>query len=77
MATLTIRNLDPHVHQLLKVRAAENSRSVEAEVRALIGEVVGASSDNLLVDLLHTVDGRGVDLQIPSRSDVPREADFS
>ena len=33
MATLTIRNLPDDVHDALRRRAAENRRSVEAEVR--------------------------------------------
>lgn len=36
MATLTIRNLPEQVHRALRLRAAENARSVEAEVRALL-----------------------------------------
>lgn len=40
MATLTIRNLDDDLHRLLRVRAAENGRSMEAEVRALLEEVL-------------------------------------
>ncbi len=36
MATLTVRNLDDAVKARLRVRAAENGRSVEAEVRAIL-----------------------------------------
>lgn len=36
MPTLTIRNVPDRVHQALRRRAAENARSVEAEVRALL-----------------------------------------
>jgi len=38
MATLTIRNLDEAVVERLKQRAAENDRSLEAEVRSLLVE---------------------------------------
>lgn len=42
MATLTIRNLPPEVHDGLRRRAAENKRSVEAEVREMLRQgVVG------------------------------------
>lgn len=41
MATLTIRNVPARVHQALRRRAAENARSVEAEVRALLAAVAG------------------------------------
>ncbi|HEY8567511.1 MAG TPA: Arc family DNA-binding protein [Beijerinckiaceae bacterium] len=42
MATLTIRNLPDDVRDKLRVRAARNGRSTEAEVRSLIAEAVGA-----------------------------------
>ncbi|WP_425350204.1 FitA-like ribbon-helix-helix domain-containing protein [Methylobacterium platani] len=35
MATLTIRNLDTHVEESLRMRAARNGRSIEAEARAI------------------------------------------
>ena len=36
MATLTIRNVDDHVKDRLRIRAACNRRSLEAELRAII-----------------------------------------
>jgi plasmid stability protein len=36
MATLTIRNLPDEVYDRLRVRAAENKRSMEAEARAVL-----------------------------------------
>ena len=42
MATLTIRNLPDDVHDALRRRAAENRRSVEAEVRSVIQATVAA-----------------------------------
>src|SRR6202167_3071010 len=36
MATITIRNLDEKVKRALQVRAAQNGRSMEAEVRAFL-----------------------------------------
>jgi len=36
MAMLTVRNLPDDVHHALRVRAAHNKRSTEAEVRAII-----------------------------------------
>ena len=44
MATLTIRNLDPSVKERLRVRAAQNGRSMEAELRALIADAVETAS---------------------------------
>jgi len=40
MATLTIRNVPLEVHDGLRRRAAQNRRSLEAEVRAVIAEAV-------------------------------------
>ena len=41
MATLTIRNLPDEVRDELRVRAARNGRSMEAEVRQVIAEAMG------------------------------------
>jgi plasmid stability protein len=40
MATLTIRNVDAAVKDHLRVRAARNGRSMEAELRAVVTEAV-------------------------------------
>ncbi len=40
MATLTIRNVPDDVHKGLRVRAAENGRSVEEEIRRILAEQV-------------------------------------
>lgn len=36
MGSMTIRNLPDEVHDHLRVQAASNSRSIEAEVRAIL-----------------------------------------
>ncbi len=41
MSTLTIRNIEPSVKKRLRVRAARSGRSMEAELRHIIGETVG------------------------------------
>ena len=43
MSTLTIRNVEPAVKEQLRVRAARNGRSMEAELRAILAEAVGMS----------------------------------
>jgi plasmid stability protein len=43
MATLTVRNLPDDVRDKLRVRAARNGRSMEAEARQVIAEAMGAS----------------------------------
>jgi len=44
MATLTIRNVDPEVQKRLRVRAAENGRSMEAELRQIINDAVSGKT---------------------------------
>lgn len=47
--TLTIRNLDPEVKRKLRLRAASHQRSMEAEVRDILGASVaqgGTLSDD-------------------------------
>jgi plasmid stability protein len=41
MATLTIRNVDAGVKEQLRIRAARNGRSMEAELRAIVTEAIG------------------------------------
>ncbi|MBX9471508.1 FitA-like ribbon-helix-helix domain-containing protein [Microcella sp.] len=45
MATLTIRNLPESVRRSLKERAAAHNRSMEAEVRSILEEVVTPRAD--------------------------------
>ncbi len=40
MPAVTIRNLPEATHRLLKLRAAQNGRSTEAEIRAIIESAV-------------------------------------
>lgn len=44
MANISIRKLDDEVVARLKVRAKANQRSLEAEVRALLGEAANCPS---------------------------------
>ena len=40
MATVTVRNLDDEVRRLLRIRAAVNNRSMEAEIRHILTSIV-------------------------------------
>ena len=40
MAAVTIRNLSEEAHRALKVRAAQHNRSTEAEMRAILENIV-------------------------------------
>ena len=70
MASITIRNLDEDVKTRLRVRAAENRRSMEEEVRVILREAVGRKpgSQNL-ASLIRTrfAPLGGVDLELPPR----------
>jgi plasmid stability protein len=74
MATLTIRNLDETVKRRLQVRAALNGRSMEAEAREALAELVASSPASIEPeeDLGTAIRKRfaafgGVELQIPPR----------
>lgn len=74
MAVLTIRDLDDDVRDRLRLRAASHGRSMEAEVRAILAEVV-SPVELTLADALaefRTASG-GVELLQPSRADELRD----
>lgn len=77
MATLTIRDLDDGLKAQLRLRAARNGRSMEAEVRALLREALTESGTGL-GDRIHArfAAHGGVDLPIPPRTELPRAADL-
>jgi plasmid stability protein len=67
MALLTIRNLDDDVKEGLRVRAAKNKRSMEAEVRAILTEVIAPRGFSV-ESFRKAIKGLEVDLKIPPRS---------
>ncbi len=72
MATLTIRNLDENVKRKLQVRAALNGRSMEAEVREMLSQLVTNGSAATRQGLGTAIHKRfaalgGVELVIPPR----------
>ncbi len=75
MATITVRGLDDETRGRLKVRAARHGRSMEAEVRAILHELLSTS---VPVDRLGSrIHARfaalgGVELDAPRRRDLPR-----
>src|ERR1035438_1786070 len=44
MPAVTVRNLPPETHRALKLRAAHNGRSTEAEIRMILEEAVAPKS---------------------------------
>ncbi|WP_068433692.1 FitA-like ribbon-helix-helix domain-containing protein [Piscicoccus intestinalis] len=78
MGTLTIRNVDELTHDRLRRRAAENGRSVEAEVRDILAREVRRPKQNLLMSLHAAMQEiGGVDLELPARTEPPRDVDLS
>ena len=78
MSTLTIRQLDERTHARLRGRAAKHGRSVEAEVRAILGAAVDLPGENILLALHEAMaDVGGVDVPVPARTDRPRSVDLS
>jgi plasmid stability protein len=79
MAAMSIRDLDDEVRDRLRVRAAANGRSMEAEVRAILTEAVSDPSDprGLFVTLIDSFrELGGVDLDLPPRNTPVRAADL-
>jgi plasmid stability protein len=85
MATLTIRNVDLELHRRLRMRAAQNGRSMEAELRQIINDAVGiapAAREETGLDLAEAIRRRfapygGVELDIPPRELGREPPDFS
>lgn len=75
MATLTIRNLSDHVRDRLRVRAAENGRSMEAEARMILEEslVEPGKVDLSWVEAFIELGNEfgGIELDIPPREVEP------
>jgi plasmid stability protein len=75
MPVVTVRNLPEGTHKALKVRAAQNGRSTEAEIRKILEDAVTPSKPvkmgTELAKIGQLLDG--VDFDI-SRSPAPTEA---
>jgi len=73
MASITVRNLEEKIRRRLKVRAAENGRSMEQEVREILKSALDKpSKPETGADLAEAIRRRfaplgGVDLEIPPR----------
>lgn len=79
MAAVSIRGLDDHVRERLRVQAAEHGRSMEAEIRTILTAAVSDSPGDIGLAqalLARFGDLGGVELEAPVRSEAPRAADF-
>lgn len=80
MAAVSIRNLDEETKRRLRIRAARHGRSMEAEIRAILQEVVSEPErpGGLFTALLDRFGALGgMELDLPPRSTRPRAADLS
>jgi plasmid stability protein len=72
MATLTIRNIEQSIKERLRVRAAQNGRSMEAELRAIVTDAVETPTRPPEMNLYDRIRARfeplgGVELELPPR----------
>jgi len=74
MASITVRNLEESTKRKLKVRAAENGRSMEQEVREIIESALrnGAKRPRTGAELMKQIRAiweplGGVELELPTR----------
>ncbi|MGB9032615.1 MAG: hypothetical protein WCC27_20995 [Acidobacteriaceae bacterium] len=82
MATLTIRKLDDTVKTKLRIRAAENGRSMEEEARAILEKTLTAAPSAPRGNMAERIRRRfeplgGVELDIPPRTGDRPLVDFS
>lgn len=78
-STLTVRNLDEAVKAKLRIQAAENGRSMEAEARAILREsLLGGAPTERLGTWIHEqfADLGGVELDLPDRDEPARAAEL-
>ena len=74
MATITVRDLPDDVQRRLKLRAAANDRSMEAEARAILSAAVAERGFGAAWLELAT-NHRGDELPLPARAQ-PRDVDL-
>ncbi len=81
MASLSIRNLDETTKKRLRIRAAENGRSMEAEARTILETAVSGSQgpgDNFYDAIRRIVEPvGGVEFELPPREPMREPPDFS
>jgi antitoxin FitA len=79
MAAVSIRDLDDDVRDRLRMRAAMNGRSMEAEMRSILTDAVREPDERggLLAAILERFgEVGGVELELPARSTPARSANL-
>ncbi len=80
LAAISVRNLDDHVKERLRIRAARHGRSMESEIRAILIDAVRepGDTDGLFPTMLDRFgEIGGVELELPPRTTPVRAADLS
>ena len=80
MAAVSVRDLDDDVKERLRIRAAANGRSMEAEIRAIL--ITAVNEPETPEGLLSALADRfgalgGVELDLPPRATPARAAEFA
>lgn len=78
MPSITVRNIPQDVHVLIKKLAADNGRSKEAEVRAILSNAARQIKGDGLAHEIRDIFGNnlGDDLVLTRSTDGPREVVF-
>ena len=79
MASLTIRNLDDNIKELLRIEAAHNGHSMEEEARLILRKsLVSVSKSHGLGSRIHArfAQAGGLDLDAPERNAPTRTVEF-
>ena len=78
MAALTVRGLDEGVKERLRLRAARNGHSMEAEVRLILEAAVANEAGGGLGSRMRArvAASGGAELELPPRTGRPRAAKF-
>jgi len=86
MPAITVRNIDEDLKAKLRIRAAQNGRSMEAEVRQILKAALvddqalsRPTPEKGLGAWIHELFAEigGVELDIPKRTELARYVDFS
>ena len=87
MASLTIRQLDENIKQKIRLQAAQNGRSMEAEVRAIFSKLFADKSNENKIGIASLIQdivkkstlANGDELALPKRNAKTshRQLDFS
>ena len=81
MATITVRGLDDRLKKRLRIRAAENGRSMEQEVRTILHDTLERDvppNSSSLFDQIRADVARlgGVELDLPPREPIGDPPEF-